>query len=82
MKTVSQTAWRQYLCHGPAGRPQTRSNPACTLPANVIPKTASSSRLNALVVLRTRAGAEKIWITARAEGPVRPMPYTTHTDRP
>ena len=71
---MSHTTWRQILCHGPAGRPQTLSKPACTLPANDTPKKASSKTLNTLVVLSTRTGAEKIRVTASEEEPVKPMP--------
>jgi hypothetical protein len=62
------------LCHGPTGQPQIRSNPACTLPANDTPKTPIKRALNTLVVPSTRAGAEKIWVTAPAEEPVWPIP--------
>jgi hypothetical protein len=62
------------LCHGPALRPQIRSNPPCTVPANDTPATHSTTALNTLVVPITRDGAEKSRITASAEEPVRPMP--------
>ncbi|HTW04125.1 MAG TPA: hypothetical protein VMF87_27760 [Streptosporangiaceae bacterium] len=62
------------MCHGPAARPQTFSNPACTLPANAIPEKLSTRALNTLVVLSTRAGVAKSRVTAVAEDPVRPMP--------
>jgi len=62
------------LCHGPAGRPQILSNPACTLPANDTPATASNAALNTLVVPSTREGAENSRITASADEPVRAMP--------
>jgi hypothetical protein len=62
------------LCHGPAGSPQIRSNPPCTLPANETPATHSTTALNTLVVPSTRVGAENSRITASAEEPVRPMP--------
>jgi len=62
------------LCHGPAGSPQIRSNPACTLPAHDTPATLTSTALNTLVVPSTRAGAERSRVTASAEEPVRSMP--------